>query len=164
MIVGLDIGRHGLLTGSMYGRDPCSSSECFGRSHNSSAEPHAPSVFPQLEKPGLHPSFPPEPALPKVKCQYPLPTFPLAHHDPRLTWIPVLIAVGGFLPTPKSPSFDGYFPLPASLPTLHVAGRNDTLITVERSRTLSDSCENARVEMHDGGEGANPILCRRSKG
>jgi predicted alpha/beta hydrolase family esterase len=63
----------------------------------------------------------------------------------------VVISVGGFLPSATSPSFQDYFPLPASLPTLHVVGRNDTLVTLERSQTLIDKCENARVEFHEGG-------------
>lgn len=64
----------------------------------------------------------------------------------------VVIAVGGFLPGSSTPSFADYFPLPSHLPTLHVIGRNDTLVTEERGRTLVEKCENARVEFHDGGE------------
>ncbi|KAK8861602.1 hypothetical protein IAR55_002425 [Kwoniella newhampshirensis] len=83
-----------------------------------------------LEKPNLHPNFPSEPALPKFKFA---------------------IFVGGFLPTPESHDFSSWFPLPATLPTLHVSGKNDTLITPERTQTLVDKCENARLEFHDGG-------------
>ncbi|WWC87909.1 uncharacterized protein L201_002809 [Kwoniella dendrophila CBS 6074] len=83
-----------------------------------------------LEKPGLHPNWQSEPSLPKFKFA---------------------IFVGGFLPKAESHDFTPYFPLPSSLATLHVCGKNDTLITVERSKTLSDKCENARVEEHDGG-------------
>ncbi|WWC60334.1 uncharacterized protein I303_102905 [Kwoniella dejecticola CBS 10117] len=83
-----------------------------------------------LEKPGLHPNFSSEPPLPKFKFA---------------------IFVGGFLPKAESHDFTPYFPLPASLPTLHVCGKNDTLITIERSQTLVDKCENSRVELHDGG-------------
>ncbi|WVF65802.1 hypothetical protein IAT40_000539 [Kwoniella sp. CBS 6097] len=83
-----------------------------------------------LEKPGLHPNFPAEPPLPKFKFA---------------------IFVGGFLPKAESHDFTPYFPLPSTLPTLHVSGKNDTLITIERSQTLVDKCENARLELHDGG-------------
>ncbi|GFZ42537.1 hypothetical protein JCM24511_00253 [Saitozyma sp. JCM 24511] len=109
-----------------------------------------------LEKPGLSPYWPSEPPLPKFKCtchRHPLPSNRLSYSCPYSTAEPdsVLIAVGGFLPSPTTPSFEDYFPLPASLPTLHVVGRNDTLVTLERSQTLVDRCDNARVEIHEGG-------------
>ncbi|KAK4688398.1 hypothetical protein P7C73_g1711, partial [Tremellales sp. Uapishka_1] len=83
-----------------------------------------------LVKPNLHPCFPTIPS-------YPSPKF--------------LIIVGGFFPGSTTPDFTPYFPLPASLVTLHIMGRNDTLITEERGETLVVKCENARKEMHDGG-------------
>ncbi|KAL7420259.1 Family of serine hydrolases 3 [Cryptotrichosporon argae] len=83
-----------------------------------------------LEKPGALSAFPSEPAFAPFKFA---------------------IIVGGFLPTPAVPNLDHLWPLPARLPTLHVVGRNDTLITEERSRTLIDKCENVRRELHDGG-------------
>lgn len=87
-----------------------------------------------VEKPGIHPNFPAEPPIPKFKFA---------------------IFVGGFLPgyRPKieSHDFTNYFPLPSSLVTLHISGRNDTLITPERSEILMKHCENARFELHDGG-------------
>ncbi|WVN90724.1 uncharacterized protein L203_105966 [Cryptococcus depauperatus CBS 7841] len=87
-----------------------------------------------VEKPGIHPNFPADPAIPKFKFA---------------------IFVGGFLPgfQPKieSHDFSNYFPLPASLHTLHISGKNDTLITPERSQLLFKQCENARFETHDGG-------------
>ncbi|CAD6579786.1 MAG: hypothetical protein TREMPRED_002567 [Tremellales sp. Tagirdzhanova-0007] len=82
----------------------------------------------QLETPRLHPLFPPDPPLPKFKF---------------------LISVGGFLPAPKN--LEDWFPLPSSLPTLHIIGRNDTIVTAERSQTLIDQCKSARVEFHEGG-------------
>jgi hypothetical protein len=63
-----------------------------------------------------------------------------------------VIAVGGFLPTPETPSFAGWFPLPANLPVLHVIGRTDVVVPEERSQSLIDGCENSRVEYHTGGE------------
>ncbi|WOO80685.1 Esterase OVCA2 [Vanrija pseudolonga] len=83
-----------------------------------------------LEKPGLHPDWTPSPALPKLKF---------------------LIAVGGFLPAAVEPSFDNYFPLPATLPVLHVLGKNDVVVSAERSQSLIDGSLNSRVEQHDGG-------------
>lgn len=62
-----------------------------------------------------------------------------------------MISVGGFLPTPKYPNLSPLFPLPSSLPTLHITGRNDVVVTPERSQTLIDACLNKRVEIHDGG-------------
>lgn len=62
-----------------------------------------------------------------------------------------MISVGGFLPTPSTPNLTSLFPLPASLPTLHITGRNDVVVTPERSQTLIDACLNKRVEVHDGG-------------
>lgn len=84
----------------------------------------------QLLKPGSHPSFPAHEAL----------------RPPKF-----LISVGGFLPVPREPDLSHLFPLPASLPTLHVVGRNDIVVTEEKSRTLWEKCENSRVEYHDGG-------------
>jgi hypothetical protein len=52
----------------------------------------------------------------------------------------------------SDPSFIPYFPLPQHLPVLHVMGKNDTLVTPERSQSLVDACLNSRVELHDGGE------------
>lgn len=63
----------------------------------------------------------------------------------------VLICVGGFLPTSTTPSFAGYFPLPAHLHVLHVMGRNDTHMVPERSELLARQCLNSRMELHDGG-------------
>ncbi|ORY24046.1 serine hydrolase FSH [Naematelia encephala] len=83
-----------------------------------------------LTKPGLHPLFPSEPPLRAPKF---------------------IISTGGFLPTPSEPSFSEYFPLPSTLPILHIIGRNDTLITEEKTRTLINVCPNSRVEFHEGG-------------
>ena len=74
-----------------------------------------------------------------------------------------MIAVGGFYPASKNPSFDSVFPIAASLPTLHVMGRGDVVVPPERSQTLVDACENARVEYHDGGE-SNSALQKRGIG
>lgn len=84
----------------------------------------------QLINQNAHPSFPPHPSLSPPKF---------------------LISVGGFLPVPREPDLSHLFPLPASLPTLHVVGRNDIVVTEEKSRTLWEKCGNARVEYHDGG-------------
>lgn len=62
-----------------------------------------------------------------------------------------MIAVGGFLPIAEEPDFSNYFPLPASLPVLHVIGRTDVVVSEERSQSLIDKCENSRVEYHTGG-------------
>ncbi|TYJ55850.1 hypothetical protein B9479_003502 [Cryptococcus floricola] len=87
-----------------------------------------------IEKPGINPLFPAHENIPKLKFA---------------------IFIGGFLPgyEPKCEShdFSNYFPLPASLPTLHISGKNDTLIVPERSQILASRCENARFELHDGG-------------
>ena len=92
--------------------------------------PFTPKANIQLINQNAHPSFPPHPSL----------------HAPKF-----LISVGGFLPVPKEPSLSHLFPLPASLPTLHIVGRNDIVVTEEKSRTLWEKCENSRVEYHDGG-------------
>lgn len=84
----------------------------------------------QLINQNAHPSFPPHPSLIAPKF---------------------LISVGGFLPVPKEPDLSHLFPLPSTLPTLHVVGRNDIVVTEEKSRTLWEKCENSRVEYHDGG-------------
>jgi hypothetical protein len=95
---------------------------------------------PQVQTPNLHPSFP--------QAQAQIQPFKF------------LISVGGFLPQPTSPSFDGYFPLSSNLPTLHIIGMNDTLVTEEKSRTLIEKCENSRVEFHEGGKLSGFIIGR----
>jgi hypothetical protein len=85
----------------------------------------------QVSNPSLHPAF--------LSSPNKIPAFKF------------LISVGGFLPQPQQPSLSGYFPLPASLQTLHIVGMNDTIVTEERSRTLIEQCETARVEFHEGG-------------
>jgi hypothetical protein len=59
----------------------------------------------------------------------------------------VAIFCGGF--ATADPSLLHFYPL--SLPTLHVLGRGDTIVTEERSQTLIRRCQDARVEQHDGG-------------
>ncbi|EIW69009.1 hypothetical protein TREMEDRAFT_39324 [Tremella mesenterica DSM 1558] len=83
-----------------------------------------------LEKPNLDPSWPSEPRIPPFKF---------------------IICVGGFFPNTTNPNFYPWFPLPAHLSTLHVIGKNDVIVTEERSRGLIAQCENARVEYHEGG-------------
>lgn len=65
-----------------------------------------------------------------------------------------LLTYAGFLP--KDPKVAEKMlvraPIPSSvLRTMHVAGRSDELISVERSRTLLDVFEDARLVEHDGG-------------
>nr|CDI53035.1 fsh1-domain-containing protein [Melanopsichium pennsylvanicum 4] len=59
------------------------------------------------------------------------------------------VAVSGFR------SRDGLhqklFEQPVETPVLHVLGRADQIVDIERSRTLVDVCKNSRVELHDGG-------------
>ena len=74
-----------------------------------------------------------------------------------------MIAVGGFYPASKNPSFDSVFPISASLPTLHIMGRGDVVVPPERSLSLVEKCENARVEYHDGGESARYQDLRSSR-
>lgn len=59
----------------------------------------------------------------------------------------VAILVGGF--ATADPTYHSFYPL--GLLTLHVLGRNDTIVTPERGMTLVERCTNARLEMHDGG-------------
>lgn len=73
-----------------------------------------------------------------------------ADSELELTASVVAIFVGGFLPASREPSFEPYFPV--ALPTLHVIGKTDTLVTEERSMTLVHGSTNARVEKHEGGE------------
>lgn len=79
-----------------------------------------------------------------MKCEPPPPSDPQAQPA-------VVISVGGFYPSTTSPSFASWFPLPETLPVLHVVGKNDTLITEERTQGLVTQCRNSRVEVHEGG-------------
>lgn len=94
-----------------------------------------------LENPGFSPHFPTEPSIQKFKCTF----------RRKYELMIVCIFVGGFLPAPKSPDFSSLFPLPATLPTVHITGKNDVVVTPERSQSLIDACLNKRVEVHDGG-------------
>lgn len=91
----------------------------------------------QLAKPDLHPLFPSNPHLQPFKF---------------------LISVGGFLPTPVEPDLSHFFPLPASLKTLHIIGKNDIVVTEEKSLTLVRASQDARLEYHDGG-GSSRSVC-----
>lgn len=59
------------------------------------------------------------------------------------------MAVSGFKP-PGSLS-EALFITPLETQTLLVTGKNDILVTEERSRTLEEISKNKRVEVHDGG-------------
>lgn len=58
--------------------------------------------------------------------------------------------IGGYS-TPH-PSYAPCFPLPASLPTLHVIGKNDTIVPLVETEFMAKMCLNKRVEWHMGGE------------
>lgn len=79
-----------------------------------------------LERPGLHPSFPSHPTLQPLKFA---------------------ILCGGF--KAHDSALAKFYPL--ELPTLHVIGRNDVIVTEERSRTLVRECNDCRIEFHEGG-------------
>lgn len=84
---------------------------------------------------------------------------------------PVCIVVGGFAPTAKIPDLKKWFPLEETVcrglssvcsllgadldltiqPTLHVIGKNDAIISEERSLELAELCWDSRIERHDGG-------------
>lgn len=50
------------------------------------------------------------------------------------------------------PSYAPLFPLPASFPTLHVIGKNDTIVPHVETEFMTKMCLNKRVEWHMGGE------------
>lgn len=58
----------------------------------------------------------------------------------------VAICCGGF--EAADPTLANFYPV--TTPTLHIIGKNDTIVTEERSRTLIRRCEDYRVEIHDG--------------
>ncbi|KAJ9096022.1 hypothetical protein QFC21_005386 [Naganishia friedmannii] len=78
-----------------------------------------------MEKPALHPKFPAHPKLKPLKFA---------------------IFCGGFEAT--DPAFGSFYPI--TTPTLHIIGKNDTIVTEEKSKTLIRRCDDYRVEMHDG--------------
>ncbi|KAG8687381.1 hypothetical protein FRC09_013520, partial [Ceratobasidium sp. 395] len=59
------------------------------------------------------------------------------------------ILVSGFKPVDKD--IGPLFKIPLRTPSLHVLGRNDVIVSLERGRTLVDACENPRLEEHEGG-------------
>ncbi|KAF7366459.1 FSH1 domain-containing protein [Mycena sanguinolenta] len=61
------------------------------------------------------------------------------------------VAVSGFKLKDGEPIVDVVFKTPFSTPTLHIIGKNDVVVTEERSRTLVNISTSARVEEHDGG-------------
>ncbi|KAN0064651.1 hypothetical protein ACQY0O_002281 [Thecaphora frezii] len=59
------------------------------------------------------------------------------------------IATSGF--RSRDPVHQALFQQPIQTPVLHVLGRADHIVDLERSQTLVDVCANSRVELHDGG-------------
>ncbi|KAF5382727.1 hypothetical protein D9615_002987 [Tricholomella constricta] len=59
------------------------------------------------------------------------------------------VAVSGF--RLREPFCDSLFTNQYSTPTLHVIGRNDVIVTEEKSKRLIETSSNRRVEEHDGG-------------
>ncbi|KAG8939116.1 hypothetical protein FRC00_014173, partial [Tulasnella sp. 408] len=84
----------------------------------------------QLERPHLYPQI-------LVDGKPPQPPFKFG------------IFVGGFKPL-AAPLAAVFSEGPITTPTVHVIGKNDTIVYAPRSQTLIDVCENPRVEQHDG--------------
>ncbi|CDR98718.1 related to FSH3-putative serine hydrolase [Sporisorium scitamineum] len=59
------------------------------------------------------------------------------------------VAVSGF--RSRDQLHQKLFEKPIETPVLHVLGRADQIVDLERSQTLVDVCKNSRVELHDGG-------------
>lgn len=59
------------------------------------------------------------------------------------------VAVSGF--RSRDRLHQKLFEKPIETPVLHVLGRADQIVDLERSQTLVDVCKNSRVELHDGG-------------
>ncbi|KAF8601699.1 FSH1-domain-containing protein [Ceratobasidium sp. AG-I] len=59
------------------------------------------------------------------------------------------ILVSGFRPADSE--FGPIFNTPLTTPSLHVLGRNDAIVSLERAYTLVHACANPRVEEHEGG-------------
>ncbi|WVQ79157.1 hypothetical protein IAT38_001253 [Cryptococcus sp. DSM 104549] len=82
------------------------------------------------------------------------------HYDPHFPPHPTLrplkffVSCAGFFPSGRiapHPTYFPLFPLPASLATLHVIGKHDTLLPLCESLFLAEECcRNSRVEWHDG--------------
>lgn len=72
---------------------------------------------------------------------------------PRLQKPRFFINTSGFFigghSTPH-PSYAPLFPLPASFPTLHVIGKNDTIVPHVETEFMTKMCLNKRVEWHMG--------------
>ncbi|KAK7042307.1 FSH1 domain-containing protein [Favolaschia claudopus] len=83
-----------------------------------------------LERPEVYPPF-------LVDGQAPHPPFKFA------------VVVSGF--KLADPIADTIYGTSFSTPTLHVIGRNDVVVSEERSRLLASISTNARIEEHDGG-------------
>jgi len=83
-----------------------------------------------LEKPHLYPSFLIDGESPHPPLQF-------------------CIAVSGF--RMRDATINNLFEPSFSTYTLHVLGRNDIIVTEERSRILIEASANKRIEQHDGG-------------
>jgi alpha-beta hydrolase superfamily lysophospholipase len=103
------------------------------------------SLASQLEKPPFHPKFPSHPKLKPFKCTFPTINRKSAHPHPYSS-ISVAICCGGF--EAADPALSNFYPI--TTPTLHIIGKNDTIVTEERSRTLIRRCEDYRIEIHEG--------------
>ncbi|ORX88808.1 hypothetical protein K493DRAFT_410818 [Basidiobolus meristosporus CBS 931.73] len=59
------------------------------------------------------------------------------------------IFIGGYLPA--APKYSPLFATPLSMPSLHLIGRYDTVVSIEKSEALSKGFRNSTSLYHDGG-------------
>lgn len=82
---------------------------------------------------------------PKILHASSYPSIPPSHPPFKFA-----ICVGGFLPKPSTPDLSGFFPIGADTYTLHVVGKLDHIVAPERGKELARSCDDSRLEMHEG--------------
>lgn len=53
---------------------------------------------------------------------------------------------------PRFPQYESVYEYGIEVPTLHVMGINDPVVTIERAETLKSVCRDAKVMKHPGGQ------------
>lgn len=75
---------------------------------------------------------------------------PMRKHLPEQQGLPRAgVFFSGF--KPRFPHYDSVYEYGIEVPTLHIMGKRDMIVTIKRSETLKSVCNDARSLKHPGG-------------